>query len=97
MNNEELRQSLRFYQDLGVTDLYRMPAPVAAKPEMQVTPPLAIPSLEPSDDTLEKIQQDIGPDCRRGPVPPDFLCITFANHGRLGARKGGRVASHFDI
>ena len=61
MNKDEIRQSLRFYQDLGVTDLYRVSAPVVAKPEMQVS----LPTLEPSDDTLEKIQQDIGPDCRR--------------------------------
>src|SRR5579863_936431 len=67
MNKEDLRQSLRFYQDLGITDLYRAPVPETpvTTPEMQATPPLSLPPLEPAGDTLEIIQQDIGPDCRR--------------------------------
>jgi uracil-DNA glycosylase family 4 len=70
MTRDELLQSLRFYQDLGVTDLYRaaapLEAPVVPKPEMKVSsPPVVLPTIEPSGDTLEKIQQDIGPDCRR--------------------------------
>jgi len=74
MNRDELLQSLRFYQDLGVTDLYRASAPpeapVLPKPEMKLSAPapepaVSLPPLAPSGDTLEKIQQDIGPDCRR--------------------------------
>ena len=70
MNRDDLLQSLRFYQDLGVTDLYRaaapMEAPVVPKPEVKMsTAPVSLPPLAPSGDTLEKIQQDIGPDCRR--------------------------------
>ena len=68
MNPDELRQTLRFYQDLGVTDLYRAaPPPAAFKPPAPAPPPsmdIVLPSLQPSGDTLEKIQQDIGPDCR---------------------------------
>jgi hypothetical protein len=37
MTRDEVRQSLRFYQDLGITDLYRVsvpavPIPVVNKP-----------------------------------------------------------------
>lgn len=78
MNRDELRQTLRFYQDLGVTDLYRasalQPSGESAPPAAIPAPPLSVapapmemvlPTLQPSGDTLEKIQQDIGPDCRR--------------------------------
>src|SRR5690349_19770930 len=63
MNRDQLRKALTFYRDLGVTDVYRLspPEPQPEPPrEPQVLPPLA-----PSDDTLLKIQQDIGDDCRR--------------------------------
>ena len=60
MNRDQLRQALSFYRDLGVTDLYRAAAPASAAPAEPV-----LPTLEPPGDTLEKIQQDIGPDCRR--------------------------------
>ena len=71
MTREELRQSLSFYRDLGVTDLYRAAGAIQANPVketlMEQAPaiPEALPSLAPDGDTLEKIQQDIGPDCRR--------------------------------
>src|SRR4029077_771530 len=74
MTRDELRSVLSFYSDLGVTDLYRVPAVVqsviaAPVPEMkpripEPAPDILIP-LAPPDDTLEKIQADIGPDCRR--------------------------------
>jgi len=72
MTREELRQALSFYRDLGVTDLYRAPAgaiqanPVEETLMEQSGPaiPEALPALAPDGDTLEKIQQDIGPDCR---------------------------------
>src|SRR5580700_10053429 len=63
MNADELRQALSFYRDIGVTDLYRVPP----KPLENILPaiPDVLPSLAPAGDTLEKIQQDIGADCRR--------------------------------
>jgi uracil-DNA glycosylase family 4 len=84
MNRDQLREQLKFYRDIGVTDVYRVAAGgtgaaaealaaapvlastiaastiVASAPEEIVLPPLA-----PDGDTLEKIQHDIGPDCRR--------------------------------
>jgi uracil-DNA glycosylase family 4 len=73
MTRDELRQSLAFYRDLGVTDLYRVPAaPLPENPIEEIMSkkiaaaiPVVLPSLAPEGDTLEKIQQDIGPDCRR--------------------------------
>jgi uracil-DNA glycosylase len=71
MTKDELRAQLSYFQDLGVTELYRrtpvapivvapppMPKPVVPKPE-------PLPSLAPEGDTLLKIRQDIGDDCRR--------------------------------
>jgi DNA polymerase len=63
LNSDELRARLSFYQDLGVTEVYRRtataPAPVAA-PAQTDLPPLA-----PEGDTLVQIRGDIGEDCRR--------------------------------
>jgi uracil-DNA glycosylase len=56
MNPDELREALTFYRDLGVTDVYKLEH-VAKQP--------ALPTLQPAGDTLEQIQLDIGPDCRR--------------------------------
>jgi DNA polymerase len=78
MNIDELKAQLAFYADLGVTDLYRREAvtgaahvsagiadtPAPPSPPPATEPTVLIP-LTPTDDTLEKIQQDIGPDCRR--------------------------------
>ena len=78
MNRDELLEALRFYEDLGITDLYRssggpgtLVPPGSALPDQGVRrgsgdpphPPLL--PLAPTDDALEKIQQDIGLDCRR--------------------------------
>jgi uracil-DNA glycosylase len=74
MERERLRQYLEFYQDLGIRHLYRrkasaeMPAAVELPPEApaaapDLTAPM-LPSILPDDDTLEKIEADIG-DCRR--------------------------------
>jgi uracil-DNA glycosylase family 4 len=59
MNADLLRRYLEFYQDLGITILYRpaVPAPVA-----ELLP--SLPPLAPSNDSLLKILEDIG-DCRR--------------------------------
>ncbi|HKA00605.1 MAG TPA: uracil-DNA glycosylase [Candidatus Solibacter sp.] len=78
MTPETLRQYLEFYQDLGIKSVYRrgeivrpQPAPIAepvAAPQpvrpSPPPPPMQLPSLAPTDDTLLKIIQDIG-DCRR--------------------------------
>ncbi len=76
MTKDELRAQLSYFQDLGVTELYRrtpvasaaapqqaMPKPAAPKPVAPKPEPL--PSLAPEGDTLLKIRQDIGDDCRR--------------------------------
>src|ERR1022692_3197987 len=75
MTRDELRQSLSFYRDLGVTDVYRVAPSVTPILGTSVNPspqeiqlpavPDVLPSLAPPGDTLEKIQQDIGADCRR--------------------------------
>jgi uracil-DNA glycosylase len=57
MRVDEIRRQLEFYRDLGVKEIYRAPArPVAVSIEL--------PTLEPSDDTMLKIIEDIG-DCKR--------------------------------
>ena len=80
MNSDDLRRYLEFYQDLGIKTLYRrpalvpeppaapvleQPAPVPVKAEQTMdAPPLILPSLEPANDSLLKIIEDIG-DCKR--------------------------------
>jgi len=71
MTRGQLRQTLEFYRDLGVSDLYWAPVteppPPASGPHLPPPPDVqeTLLPLAPSGDTLEKIQQDIGPDCRR--------------------------------
>ncbi len=89
MNRDQLREQLKFYRDIGVTDVYRVPAGgtgVATESITEAPVPaftiaastvvastivasgskeIVLPPLAPDGDTLEKIQQDIGPDCRR--------------------------------
>ena len=71
MNRDELLQSLRFYRDLGVNGSISRGRSLGGSllcPSQKCkvsSPPVVLPSLAPSGDTLEKIQQDIGPDCRR--------------------------------
>src|SRR5271154_1739246 len=66
MHRDEIRQYLQFYRDLGVKDIYKRgsaaaaPEPARGKPVQEIV----LPSLAPSDDTLEKIRADIG-DCKR--------------------------------
>jgi uracil-DNA glycosylase len=80
MTPEELRRQLEFYQDLGITQLYRRTpviaiadtpvptAPIPTAPNAAVTMPtkidIALPGLAPEGDTLERICSDIG-DCTR--------------------------------
>ena len=79
MNSDQLRAYLSFYEDLGVTDVYRRdarvptpktaPAPAVAAPTpppaVEAAPPPSLPSLAPEGDTLAQIRADIGDDCRR--------------------------------
>jgi uracil-DNA glycosylase len=78
MTVDELRERLHFYRDLGVDEVFVRQA-VALTPDVNVLsrspvinpgvtlPPAsaALPSLAPEGDTLLKIRQDIGDDCRR--------------------------------
>jgi DNA polymerase len=63
MDADQLRRYLEFYQDLGISTLYRRanPEPV---PEAPTAPQHSLPSLAPSNDSLFQILEDIG-DCRR--------------------------------
>jgi uracil-DNA glycosylase family 4 len=82
MNPDELREALNFYRDLGVTDVYKL-EPV--QPVKKVQQP-ALPTLEPAGDTLEQIQLDIGPDCRRCKLCEQRSKIVFGvgdPHARL--------------
>src|SRR5689334_2190702 len=71
MNADQLREQLKFYRDIGVDEIYvreAIPSPVIPVPssvEQGVTVAAALPSLAPEGDTLLKIRQDIGDDCRR--------------------------------
>ena len=63
MNEDQLRQCLEFYQDLGIKQLYRRGAP-SEPPQPAAAPELVVLPLAPSGDTLAKISEDIG-DCKR--------------------------------
>jgi len=79
MTTDELREQLRFYRDLGIDEIYVRQAvgQAISSPVRDIyVPPLkieqgaavasvALPPLAPEGDTLLKIQQDIGADCRR--------------------------------
>ena len=83
MNPDQLRAYLSFYEDLGVTEVYRREAkpyvPKASAPAQSAPPPpppappptitmpssAPLPSLAPEGDSLLKILEEIGPDCRR--------------------------------
>jgi DNA polymerase len=65
MNPDQIRAFLSFYEDLGVTEIYRR-APLKipiSEPMPEV--PAALPSLAPVGDTLAQIRTDIGDNCRR--------------------------------
>jgi uracil-DNA glycosylase len=69
MSQEDLRNLLLYYRDLGVTSLYRreVAAPEQPTPEAPVElpePVIELPSMAPANDSLLQIVQDIG-DCRR--------------------------------
>jgi uracil-DNA glycosylase family 4 len=60
MNADQLRQYLHFYQDLGITAVYKRAAQVMKEPAAEIV----LPGLAPAGDTLLKIIEDIG-DCKR--------------------------------
>jgi uracil-DNA glycosylase len=68
MTREQVRHYLEFYRDLGIESIYTRPAQPAPEALIATTvvelPLIALPSLAPEHDTLEKILADIG-DCRR--------------------------------
>ena len=73
MTRDEIRSYLEFYKDLGFESIYVQtvqpvqPAESVAPGVEILEPPsasVALPSLEPPGDSLEKIREDIG-DCRR--------------------------------
>jgi uracil-DNA glycosylase family 4 len=66
MNKDQLRQRLEFYQDLGIKTIYRRSTTERTLPPkpQPPTPVLSLPTLEPTQDSLLAILQDIG-DCKR--------------------------------
>jgi uracil-DNA glycosylase family 4 len=77
MTTGQLRERLNFYRDLGIDEIYVRQA-ITLMPDINVLSesPVrivdegvvvasALPSLAPEGDTLLKIRQDIGDDCRR--------------------------------
>src|SRR5438477_1801217 len=75
MNRDQVRAYLTYYRDLGVTEVFQR----ASAPE-------SLPPLEPAGDTLFKIQQDIGPDCRLCGLCEQRTRIVFGvgnEHARL--------------
>jgi uracil-DNA glycosylase family 4 len=68
MNRDQLRERLSFYRDLGVDEIYvgrAILSPVVLQGAALPSASAALPSLAPDGDTLLKIRQDIGDDCRR--------------------------------
>jgi DNA polymerase len=73
MNRDELKQRLEFFQDLGVTEVFKRSGsePVVGSglepaAGFQAGPPVVaeLPSLAPPGDTLVQIKTDIGDNCR---------------------------------
>jgi len=76
MTREQLRDRLQFYRDLGIDEIYvgrAISSPAGGEPVLPrnsdqgaaVPSAAALPSLAPEGDTLLKILEDIGQDCRR--------------------------------
>ncbi|HEY2846006.1 MAG TPA: uracil-DNA glycosylase, partial [Bryobacteraceae bacterium] len=91
MTRDQLRESLTFYRDLGIEEIYlrQAIAPAAAAEsvlEGAAVASVVLPSLAPEGDTLLKIQQDIGDDCRRCRLCEARSKIVFGSgdeHARL--------------
>ncbi|HWB84881.1 MAG TPA: uracil-DNA glycosylase [Bryobacteraceae bacterium] len=76
MDAEQLRRYLEYYQDLGITTLYRRepvqhaeaagapPALASSEPEPPAAPATFLPPMAPAGENLFQILEDIG-DCKR--------------------------------
>jgi uracil-DNA glycosylase family 4 len=64
MTRDEVRQRLEFYQDLGIKTIYRRSVSVPTAKSQPPIPALVIPTIEPPQDSLLRIMEDIG-DCKR--------------------------------
>jgi DNA polymerase len=66
MTQDQLRQRLEFYQDLGIKTVYRRSTLERTLPTnpQPPTPVVSLPTIEPAQDSLLTIIQDIG-DCKR--------------------------------
>jgi uracil-DNA glycosylase family 4 len=99
MDQDAIRQYLQFYRDLGVKEIYKRgsagptgsaAAPALAKAPVRevaapvLEPQVILPPLAPSDDTLLKIQGDIG-DCKRCRLCEQRSKIVFGS-GNQNAR-----------
>ena len=62
MTKDEVRRRLEFYQDLGIKTVYRRLRSIPSTSHQP--PPVSLPTIEPSQDSLLKILTDIG-DCKR--------------------------------
>jgi uracil-DNA glycosylase family 4 len=83
MNREELRERLSFYRDLGVKQVYKRGAKTAAsaapKPVVPAAAPdIALPSIQPLNDSLLKIIEDMG-DCKRCRLSEGRAKIVFGS------------------
>lgn len=95
MTTDQLLERLKFYRDLGIDEIYvgqaSTPAPDVYVPALIIhegvsVASVALPSLAPEGDTLLKIQQDIGDDCRRCRLCEARSKIVFGSgneHARL--------------
>jgi uracil-DNA glycosylase len=87
MTKDEIRSYLEFYKDLGFESIYlQSPQPLQAVETVELATavieaprtPVALPSLEPPGDSLEKILGDIG-DCRRCRLCEGRTTIVFGS------------------
>jgi DNA polymerase len=67
MNPDVLRQYLSFYQDLGIKSIYR-----------RTPQTVALPALEPANDSLRVIREDIG-ECTRCALHKGRTTIVFGS------------------
>jgi DNA polymerase len=81
MTRDQLRQSLEFYQDLGITMLYKRPA--ASVAALETEQPSSIP-VSPVSGTLIQISNDIG-ECTRCGLHAGRNKIVFGS-GNASAR-----------
>ncbi len=88
MTQEQIRQYLEFYRDLGIDSIYIRPPIATSQPILPNTsapaaPPAvpetsALPSLVPAGDTLQAIRADIG-DCKRCRLCESRQTIVFGS------------------